>query len=877
VATTVPMGSARYCGTRLLLGKWLSLMESVSEMTRRGEISHGGFFQTAWTFLRPAPRLRHTLALPGFAVPLLRRELLVVSLCCVCFVCAALLNPPCASAALLKIDFDQRYLHEPGWVIKDHAFIKVDSVYHVFYTRGPDYFQSPLTPDSIGHATSPDMKLWTFHPPVLAVQKSTWENGALWAPFVMEKPGGGYIMYYTGVDSNAVQRIGIATSEDLFTWTRYSDNPVFRPDTAWSAWDSTVEWSSCRDPHIYHEDGIYYMFVTTHANNGNGAVGSAISTDLFNWTDNGPVYVHSGTYPLHAIESCFLIKRNDKYRLFFSEQDTPPGVSYMASDSLYSGWSITTRRVVDYGIAPEILDDAGVQLLSRFGRFMKGDTINTAVKIDTLRWTNDIPTASGPHPLSQYWAEISGEACYYQPTFGDNSWERGGEHSGYKGNSWLGTTEYSQGPLQAGWSGWSLGEDARGYVTSYSFTVQADSISLLVGGGNHPDSAFVALYRASDDSLLFAETGKNSDTMDKRVWPVHSLRGQSVYLKIVDNASGYFGHINCDEIAEFFAPPDTVPPWVDLFEPSGAETLVQGEQFEIRWKAGDETGVDSVVLEYSLDGGLTYPYFIARPSPQDTSYLWTIPQTYSDSCLVHVTVYDRGPNSASDQSDSFFAMVAYIPDILPPWVDLFEPSGAETLVQGEQFEIRWKAGDETGVDSVVLEYSLDGGLTYPYFIARPSPQDTSYLWTIPQTYSDSCLVRATVYDSGPNSASDQSDSLFTIVAYIGVDDNSSDAPGIERKLALSVRGQNPFTAQTSLRFSLPQSFAQKGFSLDIFDIAGRHVRNLWRGICPASGTDVSVPWNACDERGVLVGSGIYFTLLRVDGAPILTRKIVLLR
>jgi hypothetical protein len=703
----------------------------------------------------------------------LRHALVVIAFCCACCVCTTLLSPPCTSAPLLRIDFDQRYLHEPGWIIKDHAFFKADSLYHVFYTRGPDYSQSsPMASDSIGHATSPDMKCWTFHPPVLAVQGGTWENGALWAPFVMEKPGGGYIMYYTGVDSNCVQRIGIATSEDLFTWTEYSNNPVFRPATSWAAWDSTVQWSSCRDPHIYYENGIYYMLVTVTTNNGTGAVGSAISTDLFNWTDNGPIYVHSGVYPWHAIESCFLLKRNDKYRMFFSEQDSPPGTSYMASDSLYSGWDIGTRRVVDSGIAPEVLYEAGVELFSRFGRFMKGDTVNTAVKIDTLRWANDIPSTAGPRPMSEYWTELTGEAVYYQPTFGDNSWERGGEHSGYQGNSWLGTMEYFQGPLQTGWSGWALGEDARGSATSYPFVIQADSLCLLVGGGNHPDSAFVALYRVSDDSLLFSETGKNTDTMDKRTWFVKPFRGQSVYLKIVDDASGNFGHINCDEITEFFAPPDTVPPWVNLFEPNGAETLVEGGQFEIRWKAGDETGIDSVILEYSVDGGLTYPYLIARPSPQDTSYLWTIPQTYSDSCLVRVTVYDRGPTSASDQSDSLFAIVKYI---------------------------------------------------------------------------------------------------------VGVDENPSDTPGAERTLALSIRGQNPLAAQTSLGLSLPSSFARKRFSLDVFDIAGRYVRSLVSGICPATGTSLSVPWNACDGSGGPVGSGIYFVVLRVNCVPILTKKVVVLR
>jgi len=698
----------------------------------------------------------------------------LVVLCSAIVLFAAFLNLPLASASLFKIDFDQRYLHEPGWSIRDFALIKADSVYHAFYTRLPDYFQGAMAGDSIGHASSLDLKHWTIHPPVLAVQSGTWESGALWAPFVMRKPDGGYIMYYTGVEVNCVQQIGIATSDDLFNWTRYANNPVFRPDTSWSAWDSggtcLGAWSSCRDPHVYYEDGTYYMFVTAQTKSGCGAVGSAVSTDMFNWTDTGPIYVHSGAYAWHSIESCFILKRDNKYRMFFSEEESPPGVSYMASDSLFSGWDIGTRRIIDSGIAAEVLEDSTCELFSRFGRFMKGDTVNSAVKTDTLRWPGDIPSAAGPHPLNEKWAEVSGDAFFYQPTFGDNSWERGSQHSGFQGNSWLGTVEYFQGPLQGGWSGWALGEDATGYAKSYPFTVQGDSISLLVGGGYYPGSAFVGLYRASDDSLLFSETGKNTDTMDRRIWFVRPLKGQSAYVKIVDGATGNFGHINCDEIVEISTPPDTLPPWVNLFEPSGGETLMSNQQFEIRWKAGD---------------------------------------------------------------------------------------------------------NETAIDSVVIDCSLDGGFTYPYLIARPAPQDTSFLWTIPDANYDSCLIRVTAYDWGPNSASDQSDSLFRIANHIGIIEDPSS--GKESRLSLSVQGQNPFASRTSLSFSLPVSLGRERYSLDVFDISGRHVRTLARGTCPAAGTSVRVSWDSLDEAGTPVSSGVYLVLLRVNDKPILNKKVVLLR
>ena len=43
-------------------------------------------------------------------------------------------------------------------------------------------------------------------------------------------------MFYTGTSSaegGLVQRIGLATSSDLITWTKHPDNPVMVADSRW--------------------------------------------------------------------------------------------------------------------------------------------------------------------------------------------------------------------------------------------------------------------------------------------------------------------------------------------------------------------------------------------------------------------------------------------------------------------------------------------------------------------------------------------------------------------------------------------------------------------------------------------------------------------
>jgi len=87
-------------------------------------------------------------------------------------------------------------------------------------------------------------------------------------------------------------------------------------------------------------------------------------------------------------------------------------------------------------------------------------------------------------------------------------------------------------------------------LQSPPFRVQADTISLLVGGGYQPDSCYVALYRVADDKEIYRETGRNSETMQWRYWDVRKLHRQRVYLKIVDSGTGEWGHINVDDIHE---------------------------------------------------------------------------------------------------------------------------------------------------------------------------------------------------------------------------------------------------------------------------------------------------------------------------------------
>ena len=107
------------------------------------------------------------------------------------------------------------------------------------------------------------------------------------------------------------------------------------------------------------------------------------------------------------------------------------------------------------------------------------------------------------------------------------------------------------------------------------FTIKSNTISLLVGGGDHYNHCYIALYKASDNTELKRETGINSEYMTKRYWDVSGFKGQQVYLKIVDSHTGGWGHINVDDIRELTADE----------EKARAEELVARQRRYEKWLA----------------------------------------------------------------------------------------------------------------------------------------------------------------------------------------------------------------------------------------------------------------------------------------------------
>ncbi len=224
------------------------------------------------------------------------------------------------------------------------------------------------------------------------------------------------------------------------------------------------------------------------------------------------------------------------------------------------------------------------------------------------------------------------------------------------------------------------------------------------------------------------------------------------------------------------------------------------------------------------------------------------------------------PNNRATVMDKVIDWLMLPQDYQPPVVTVDVPNGGEEWTQGTEHDINWVATDDAAVDSVTILCSYDGGFTFPDTIAVREENDSAYTWLVPDSPSDSCVIKVIAHDSSLNSAEDVSDGLFTIQGSVG----AGETPRVA-EFSLSQNYPNPFNPLTRIDFTLDSA---DEVSLQIFDVSGRLVRVLAWGRY-AAGT-YTVLWDGKDSSGREVASSVY--TYRLSGTHrVLTRKMVLLR
>lgn len=97
--------------------------------------------------------------------------------------------------------------------------------------------------------------------------------------------------------------------------------------------------------------------------------------------------------------------------------------------------------------------------------------------------------------------------------------------------------------------------------------------------------------------------------------------------------------------------------------------------------------------------------------------------------------------------------------VIAPAVNVVYPFGEETWVPGETEIIRWSASDNN-TNTFTIEYSLDNGSSWTTISNSVAATARLYVWTVPNTPSNTALVRVSRNSTG---YTDVSDYTFTIL------------------------------------------------------------------------------------------------------------------
>ena len=196
--------------------------------------------------------------------------------------------------------------------IWDSWYTRTGETWHAFFLMADKVIGDPeLRHFNVtqGHATSTDLKNWTFQGTSLAPSAGpAFDDYTVWTGSVIRGPDGLWHQFYTGgsrAEDALIQRIGHAVSPDLETWSRVGDDglclDMTGPNTVHYETEHMVgHWHdrAMRDPYVIADpdgDG-YLMYFTARAPgiaepNGGGAIGLATSPDLYSWTLEPPVFV----------------------------------------------------------------------------------------------------------------------------------------------------------------------------------------------------------------------------------------------------------------------------------------------------------------------------------------------------------------------------------------------------------------------------------------------------------------------------------------------------------------------------------------------------------------------------------------------------------
>ncbi len=386
---------------------------------------------------------------------------------------------------------------ERNWINDPCGMVYLDGTYHLMYQYNPH--GADWGNMSWGHATSTDLIHWQEHDVALYndSQGAIFSGGAV----VDYQNTAGFgdsamVAIYTSAGTHQKQSLAYSLDRGK-TWTKYNNNPVL-PNKG------IVDF---RDPAVFwHEPSQQWVMTLAE----HDQIGFYSSPDLKEWTYQSSfgqgVGAHGGVWECPDLFELTVEGTTDRFWVLMVSIN--PGSP--------SGGSATQYFIGDF-------DGHNFTLAPDFERWLSPRPSGDVVIFDDFengyaKWT------------------ITGSAFGSRPAEGTLADQQ--QVSGYMGSHLV--------------NSYLDGDHTVGDMFSEPFVVNHEYVSFMIGGGYHPGLTAIELIVGGE--VVQSATGRNSEQLMWHNWDVSAYVGQSAYLRIVDEVTGEWGHINIDHICFTTAP-----------------------------------------------------------------------------------------------------------------------------------------------------------------------------------------------------------------------------------------------------------------------------------------------------------------------------------
>lgn len=215
-----------------------------------------------------------------------------------------------------------------GRWVWDFWHVRDGEVHHLFFLAAPRSLGEPELRHwhaGVGHATSLDLRDWTVHADAFGPGASgSFDDRTTWTGSVV-RAGDRWAMLYTGTsaaEDGLVQRIGLAWSDDLWTWQRHP-SPVLEVDPARFELLDLDLWhdQAWRDPWVFRHAGRWHCMLVARRLAGptrdRGVIVHATSSDLVHWDVDDAVTEPIGVGELEVPQ---LVRLGARWQLLFSTE-----------------------------------------------------------------------------------------------------------------------------------------------------------------------------------------------------------------------------------------------------------------------------------------------------------------------------------------------------------------------------------------------------------------------------------------------------------------------------------------------------------------------------------------------------------------------------